>query len=198
MAAQRPHQAVQSASGRRRRNALRQEYEIGVRMLAPQRLQWPINKLMGSAGEGQPGSRSAASKDCPAQPLWRGFCVKAAYTELAPDRFCVKSPEAGQISLSNAAPDTGYGESMLRQSAIVRSSVLIAGSTPRPEWQVQLEVRTRNGSEREVIGERTKEPNGTLRDTVIPYRYAKIRYHLPRMRRWLPAHRIGVAAWDQG
>ena len=71
-------------------------------MLAPQRLQWPINKLMGSAGEGQPGSRSAASKDCPAQPLWRGFCVKAAYTELAPDRFCVKSPDgkAGQISLS--------------------------------------------------------------------------------------------------
>jgi hypothetical protein len=64
MAAQRPHQAVQSASGRRRRNALRQEYEIGVRMLAPQRLQWPIDKLMGSAGEG-PGSRSAASKDLP-------------------------------------------------------------------------------------------------------------------------------------
>jgi hypothetical protein len=71
----------------------------------------------------------------------------AAYTELALDRFCVKSPDgkAGQIfSVPNAAPDTGYGESMLRQSMIVRPSVLIAGSTPRPEWQVQLE--------REVIG----------------------------------------------
>jgi hypothetical protein len=62
MAAQRPHQAVQSASGRRRRNALRQEYEIGVRMLAPQRLQWPIDKLMGSAVEG-PGWNFARHGD---------------------------------------------------------------------------------------------------------------------------------------